>query len=47
MNPNVVPSAKTVLKCQAEGKDMPTATIGIFVGSSNDPLAHLKALSNS
>ena len=47
VNPNVVPSAKTVLKCQAEGKDMPTATIGIFVGSSNDPLAHLKALSNS
>ena len=47
VNPNVVPSAQTILKCQAEGKDVPTATIGIFVGSSNDPLAHLQALSNN
>ena len=47
VNPNVVPSAKTVLKCQAEGIDVPNKTIGIFVGSSNDPLAHLQALSNN
>ena len=44
VNPNVVPSAKTVLKCQAEGKDVPTATIGIFVGQDKDPMAHLIAL---
>ena len=44
VNPNVVASAETRLKFAEAKKDAPKNTIGIFVGSSNDPLAHLSKL---
>ena len=45
VNPSITPSAKTILKCQADGKPVPSPTIGIFAGGNdNDPLAHLIAL---
>ena len=45
VNPSITPSAKTILKCQAEGKPVPLPTIGIFAGGQEtDPMAHLIAL---
>ena len=47
VNPNTLPSLATIKKCSDEKKDIPKPSIGIFVGSSNDPLAHLTKLAEN